>query len=345
MIPSTISLLRCPVCGDELTASKIRRTKQAQIGSCTLTCPSDHHFPVVMERPILLPTGAISKWVAPIDEAIGNSAGTVPPLSLPRLAKIGVEKAISMFKKQEAKRQEAREIAHDNDYSAIVTPALLSKARYRKSGQWFRSKRRAEGMLEGSKLPASDKSDSAKAVRRFRDTVVRLKPKRLIDLASGGGNGVSCIMHKLRGAEKVMAVERDIRCTWTIQYRLEYLGGADIADVIAADVRILPVQSESFDAATTMQALTEICGIRRFLAEVHRILEPGGHYVAFYGCEPALYDTISLDEFRRFALEADLYAGHKEFIGTANKAGFDHVDTAFAECSTRTQCVSTFRKR
>ena len=93
-----------------------------------------------------------------------------------------------------------------------------------------------------------------------------------------------------------------------------------------------------------MQALAEICGIRRFLAEVHRVLKPGGHYVAAYSCEPALYDQVPLADFRRFALDADLYAGHKDFVRTARATGLGPVDTVSIDRPDGALCISTFRK-
>lgn len=119
------------------------------------------------------------------------------------------------------------------------------------------------------------------------------------------------------------------------------IGRSSISEAIGGgDVRLLPIASESFDTAMTMQ----VHGISRFLKEVYRVLKQGSCYVALYSEDPVICNILPLSEFRRFALAADLYAGHEQFIAAARKIGFRVIRTKVLDGASGKNLITVFRK-
>lgn len=338
---STIGYLSCPICKQELNPINTFKNNKGNISSGKLKCSNDHEFPIVLERPILLTKNHFDKWVAPIDEALGIDDEKIPPLSLPRLKDIGIENAINMVKKNTIVLNNKKSYSHNNDYSDIITNQLVNKAKYRKSGKWFTRGNKGR-LLSNSKLDKNN--NQTKSAILFRDSVTKLNPKSVIDLASGIGNGVSWIVNEYEEFDKVISVERDIPCTWSIQYRLENINNSNNIDVIAGDVRNLPIKSGSFDVATTMASQIEIHGIKQFLKEVHRVLKKDGSYVTVYAYDPPLFGLMGKKEYRRFAQVADLYSGYEDFVKLCADIGLKEVRTTFIEHPNRKECVSIFKK-
>ncbi|NOQ23647.1 MAG: hypothetical protein GQ565_13500 [Candidatus Aegiribacteria sp.] len=81
------------------------------------------------------------------------------------------------------------------------------------------------------------------------NTVQRTDPEDLIDLLSGGGYGVTHQAFQNSELKRIAAVERDLNCLWSMQYRFKYIGQNSISEAIGGDVRRLPIASESFDTA------------------------------------------------------------------------------------------------
>ncbi|MCK4504808.1 MAG: methyltransferase domain-containing protein [Candidatus Aegiribacteria sp.] len=336
MQSSALEYLRCPKCRGHLSIN-LTTKRNGDIRSGTMECTEcSSQYPVIMGRPALLPNTAVNTWQAPVDEALGVVPGTPVNglLSLNRLKEIGIDRAIEQLRNRNMNTE-----LIESDPNA-VTKELLGKARYLDSGEWFKHNGRAERLL---KFPAEG-GVNFDIFREFMNTVQRTEPEDLIDLLSGGGYGVTHQAFQNRGLRRIAAVERDLKCLWNIQYRFKYIGRSSVSEAIGGDVRRLPIASESFDTAMTLQGLVELHGISGFLKEAYRVLKQDGYYVALYSEDPVTFDILPVSDLRRFALAADLYAGHEQFISVAEKTGFRVISTKALEGTRAIKRITVFRK-
>lgn len=66
--------------------------------------------------------------------------------------------------------------------------------------------------------------------------------------------------------------------------------------------------------------------------------------MALYSEDPVTFDILPVSDLRRFAVAADLYAGHEQFISTAEKVGFRVISTEALEGTRGTKRITVFRK-
>ncbi len=336
MRSSALEYLRCPECRGHLSIHQLTK-RNGDIRSGTMNCVKcDNRYPVILGRPVLLPNVSVNTWQAPVDEVLGVPPGTPVngPLSMNRLKEIGIDRAIEQLSDRSTNTK-AVELNPN-----AVTKELLGKARYLDSGEWFEHNGRAERLLT---FPAEGGVDFD-IFKEFINTVQRTEPEDLIDLLSGGGYGVTHQAFQNGKLKRIAAVERDLKCLWNIQYRFKYVGRSSISEAIGGDVRRLPVVSECFDTAMTLQGLVELYGISGFLKETYRILKKGGYYVALYSEDPVTFDILPVSDLRRFAIAADLYAGHEQFIIAAEKVGFRVISTKAFEGTRGVKRTTVFRK-
>jgi len=309
---SFLELAACPMCGGTLDPRQTVR-RRGEIVSSTLACKNGpHRYPVMKGRPLLLPKGAPQRWVSPVDEAMGLAElPTTPPFSFPRLREMGLEAALTAVRENKEGRRRT-DPAEPWDATPLADGKLLGKARYRLSGRWLSHRDRRRRLLRPlEELP--------KRVRCWVDSVGDARPRRILDLASGGGGGIASILKGYQGAELICATERDLRCTWTIQSKARELGFQRM-EAVGADVGRLPLRDGCFDAVTSLGALQEILGMRKLLREVSRVLATGGSWFALYG-KPETWGEIAPETYMRFAREADMFEGHDALMPAAEKAG------------------------
>ncbi|MCD4701862.1 MAG: methyltransferase domain-containing protein, partial [Candidatus Aegiribacteria sp.] len=336
MQSSALDYLRCPECQEHLVINNTI-TRNGDIRSGTMECTGcSNQYPVIMGRPALLPDAAVNIWQAPLDEALGVLPGTPVngPFSLNRLKELGIDRAIENLRNRSTNSESIK-----SDPNA-VTKELLGKARYRVSGEWFKHCGRSERLLV---FPAEGGSN-LDIFKEFMNTVQRTDPEDLIDLLSGGGYGVTHQAFQNRELRRIAAVQRDLNCLWSMQYRFKHIGRSSISEAIGGDVRRLPIASESFDTAMTLHGLVELHGISGFLKEAYRVLRQGGYYVALYSEDPVTCDILPLSDLRRFALAADLYAGHEQFTDAAKGIGFSVISTKTLEGMRAKKRITVFRR-
>jgi len=336
MRSSALEYLRCPKCRGHLSIHHTTM-RNGDIRSGTMKCVKcDKQYPVILGRPALLPNAAVNTWQAPVDEVLGVPSGTPVNglLSMNRLKEIGIDRAIEQFRNRSTNTK-----AVESDPNA-VTKELLGKARYLDSGEWFKHNGRAERLLT---FPAEG-GVNFDIFKEFMNAVQKRESEHLIDLLSGGGYGVTHQAFQNIKLKRIAAVERDLKCLWNIQYRFKHIGRSSISEAIGGDVRRLPIASECFDTAMTLQGLVELYGISGFLKETYRIIKPAGYYVALYSEDPVTFDILPVSDFRRFAVETDLYAGHEQFISTAEKVGFRVISTEAFEATRGIKRITVFRK-
>lgn len=308
MNDSTLSYLACCSCGSELSKSKGR----LYCTKCGIP------FPVVLGRPIIMTRDMVMNWKSPIDEALGISGQRTLMGSLKTLSELGTDRAVEMvLEKQE-------QIGNITELDA-VSNKIRGEMKYRGSGKWFKYADRTCRLLT---FPWKDDQDGS--FMAFMQAISSSRPQVLLDVASGGGFGVSQQVYLNGTVKQIIAVERDPKCLSNIQYRFKHIGKSRIADAVGGDVRHLPVLSSSVDTAMMLGGLHEIQGISRVLREVYRVLKLGGSFHVLVGEEQLSGEGVSEDDFRWFASVADLYAGGASFVQTASSCGFEVKSRVFS---------------
>lgn len=338
MRKEALKYLVCCQCNSKFKTENTRKYR-GDIRSGTLKCSECNlEFPIILGRPVLMTSGSINHWKSPIDEALGIDEPTIPPLSIPRLVSLEIDSAISILRARmnQKKNQDSCE-----DRSTIeISESIYGNMRYRASGEWFQHAGRKERLLT---FPYRSKGDQSSFIE-FMKAIENTKPESLLDLASGGGYGVSHQVFRNRRIRQTIAIERDLKCLTNIQYRFKFVGGDRTSEAVGGNVRKLPVQSGSIDTAMMLQALPEICGISILLKEVHRTLKNGGYFIALYSEVPPVWNLMPVSDFCRFAVEADLYAGYEKFVSDAEDCGFEIMESRHLEEKTRPLRLTVFRK-
>ena len=227
--------------------------------------------------------------------------------------------------------------------------------------------------LEWLLTPPPKKVEERSVLDEFAARVIRSRPRRVLDVASGGGWGLSRSLTHTVDLEYVVAMDRDLKCVWLIQHRVERMGCSSYCEATGADARILPFKDESFDFATSYHSVHAICGISDVLVEVHRVLAPGGRFqLSGHNLELANYvepervesaveslskyvssDTLEYvqtylpklgkQEFRDFLEAADLFINLEYLMTQVQDCGFRIVDCYFHPVDVKPGRTRTFK--
>ncbi len=297
---------------------QIRKQNHQEIQTGIMFCAScSEKYPIVSDRPVLMVNNAVHNWLSPIDEALNPSENRRPegPLSILRLKRLGVETAVGI-----AASQDKKCIDDSFDISSDLKK-LKGKIKYIKSGNWLNARGRKTGFLSALTNPSE-------SVSSFLKLLTSRNPSSVLDIASGGGSGVVAIADSLKEDVRIFSLERDLQCLWIIQEKFKYIGKQKNSEAIGADVRQLPIKKNSVDMVTSMMAMQEILGISSVLNEIHRVLKPGGSYIALFNKEPWVYDMIPIEQYKSFAKSVDMYSGYEDLVSKAQK---QHLVTAHIE--------------
>jgi len=305
-----------------------------EIQSGRLQCDScSEQFPISSDRPVLMGNNTIHNWLSPIDEALDPSKITRPegPLSILRLKRLGVE--------------QAKSIASSRATSAVPNSSSVSedlkhiqgKIKYIKSGKWLAARGRGDSWLKSLSNPS-------KSVSAFLKLAESQNPDSLLDIASGGGSGVVALADVLSSDVKIFSAERDLKCLWIIQEKLKHINKQLNSEAIGADVRQLPIKNNSIGLVTSMMAMQELLGITSVLREIHRILQPGGSYIALFNKEPWVHDMIPIDQYKSFARAVDMYAGYTDIVATAEDQHLHLIDLEEFTDNGKEFCLVEFGK-
>ena len=125
--------------------------------------------------------------------------------------------------------QDASHQAKHGTQAVTVTQKELNRARYHISGRWFQTKSTSipvsDGIhlrswaLEFAKQPIPHDWDKRDVLEELIFQVIRIKPRKLLDVASGGGFGVSRTLANLPDFEVALSVDRAIDAIWIVQSR------------------------------------------------------------------------------------------------------------------------------
>jgi SAM-dependent methyltransferase len=113
------------------------------------------------------------------------------------------------------------------------------------------------------------------------DAVVREAPQRVLEVGCGTGAFAARVAARLPSAELVAVDQSERFVTLTARRGV---------DARHADVQDLPFDDASFDAVAALWMLYHVADLHRGLAEIRRVLRPGGCFVAVTNGDTHLAD-------------------------------------------------------
>lgn len=158
---------------------------------------------------------------------------------------------------------------------------------------------------------------------------------RLLDL--GAGSGAMTARAFAAGAKLSRAVLVDLSCEMLKLARSALLRHA-AAECVAGDGEMLPLAAASVDAAILAYSLRNMPDRAKALAELHRVLRPGGRLVILEFSTPAVPLAAPLYRFylRRVI---PLIGG----IVTGDRAAYDHLRDSIGEFPAPSRVLSMMR--
>jgi len=310
---SVLQYLGCLGCQSELVVEE-RGKYRGDIRSGTLVCRNcGLEYPVVAGRPVLLWKNAINEWTSPVSEAMGIEDYRTIDQSMKELFSIEEEEAIKLVQKR---------VHTDAEISGPlrnIPRSVVGKMKYRESGKWIEAGNRRERLLSFP-WKAGEKEDSFNS---FMERIASTEPDSILDIASGGGFGVSHQAFMNAKVKQILAVERDLKCLGNMQFRFKHIGSEKRAEAVGGDVRNMPVGTEVIDTAMMLAALPEISGVTLVIREALRVLKEGGAFVLLVTEDPIVPELKTEAAYGKFAATADLYAGYEKFESDAELQGFN----------------------
>lgn len=153
--------------------------------------------------------------------------------------------------------------------------------------------------------------------QRYDFAGLRVKDLRVLDAACGVGYGSAILADA--GAQSVTGVDVSEEA---IAYARTHFGGPRTS-YVTGDVKAMPFEANSFDLAVSFETLEHVPHPAVFLAEVARVLKPGGVFVCSTpnrdwegrSDNPFHLSEMSLSEFEkafkdRFTLEERYFQSH-----------------------------------
>lgn len=124
-------------------------------------------------------------------------------------------------------------------------------------------------------LAASDEPNRA-SIQLYHRTAaqVDLSGKRVLEVGCGHGGGASYLMRTLHPASYT-GVDLNPAAVAFCRKRHQLPG----LEFVQGDAENLPFPDQSFDAVLNIESANNYPRFRRFLAEVTRVLRPGGHFL------------------------------------------------------------------
>ena len=183
-----------------------------------------------------------------------------------------------------------------------------------------------------------------RAWKAYAVAVANLRPgDRVLDLAGGTGDLARAFAKKVGPAGTV--VHTDINEAMLQRGRDRLLDEGVVLPTVICDAEVLPFPTASFDLVSVAFGLRNMTRKDRALAEMNRVLKPGGRLLVleFSKIAPPLakaYDWYSFnilprigqlvagdaDSYRYLAESIRMHPGQAELKAMMKSAGFAHVD-------------------
>jgi demethylmenaquinone methyltransferase/2-methoxy-6-polyprenyl-1,4-benzoquinol methylase len=183
-----------------------------------------------------------------------------------------------------------------------------------------------------------------RAWKAFTVLAADLRPgQRVLDIAGGTGDLARAFARKV-GSEGLV-VHTDINAAMLRVGRERLLDAGFVLPTVVCDAEKLPFESESFDRVSLGFGLRNMTHKDQALAEMHRVLRPGGKLLVLefsrvapplekaydwysFNILPRLGRLVAGDEasYRYLAESIRMHPGQEELKAMMKKAGFGHVD-------------------
>ncbi|MDR0862749.1 MAG: class I SAM-dependent methyltransferase [Oscillospiraceae bacterium] len=175
----------------------------------------------------------------------------------------------------------------------------------------------------------------------------------ILELATGAGGGTAAVATGFRAGSRMISADIDYGCAQNAERIARHLGMTDRLCGIAANFWYLPFADGTFDAVCTHYGLDESGELGRVVAEVCRVLKPGGRFVvtarvspfARHGRVAAMYG-LDEAEFCALARTARFYSGVEGLTELAEKFGLALVKRSdYAPTGGHARFIAVFEKR
>jgi len=183
-----------------------------------------------------------------------------------------------------------------------------------------------------------------RAWKAYAVLVADLKPgQRVLDIAGGTGDLAQAFARKVGTAG--MVVHTDINASMLRVGRDRLLDAGLVLPTLVCDAEKLPFAANSFDRVSVSFGLRNMTHKDKALAEMNRVLKPGGKLLVLefskvarplervydwysFNVLPRLGRFIARDEasYRYLAESIRMHPGQDELKGMMKMAGFGHVD-------------------
>jgi demethylmenaquinone methyltransferase / 2-methoxy-6-polyprenyl-1,4-benzoquinol methylase len=183
-----------------------------------------------------------------------------------------------------------------------------------------------------------------RAWKAFTVVVADLRPgQSVLDIAGGTGDLAQAFARKV--GPQGLVVHTDINASMLGVGRNRLLDAGVVLPTVVCDAEKLPFEAESFDRVSVGFGLRNMTHKDRALAEMHRVLKPGGKLLvlefsrvapplekayAWYSFNvlPRLGRLVAGDEasYRYLAESIRMHPGQEELKALMKKTGFGHVD-------------------
>lgn len=122
--------------------------------------------------------------------------------------------------------------------------------------------------------------------RQLVGAVRRFGPKRVLDLATGSGDVAFALSRALPPQSEIVGMDFCQPMLDEAEIKKNYHGGFENVTFRPGDGLALPLEDESFDAATISFGLRNMADRHRCLSELRRILRPGGRLYVLEFSQP-----------------------------------------------------------
>ena len=183
-----------------------------------------------------------------------------------------------------------------------------------------------------------------RAWKAFAVLVADVRPgHRVLDIAGGTGDLAQAFARKV--GERGMVVHTDINAAMLRAGRDRLIDAGMVLPTVVCDAEKLPFESESFDRVSVSFGLRNMTHKDQALAEMQRVLKPGGKLLVLEFSTVAkpltkAYDWYSFsvlprlgrlvagdaDSYRYLAESIRMHPGQEELKAMMKKSGFGHVD-------------------
>ena len=169
-------------------------------------------------------------------------------------------------------------------------------------------------------------------VRRRRslvqDAIAAAPGERMLDVGCGPGFYVAELLEKVGPAGHVCGIDSSAPMLAIAAKRID---GRENVELAEASATALPFDSGSFDGAISVQVLEYVDDVALALAELHRVLRPGGRLVVW----DVDWETVSMHSADPQRMQRVLEAWDRHLVHRSLPATFAHSlrDAGFTDIS------------